>query len=121
MPRVKSSPSTRRRRKKWLKEAKGYWGRRSVLYRTAREAVMKAWASAYKDRRRRKREMRKLWIIRINAKAREHGLSYSRFMHGLRQEGIAINRKMLAEMAVSDGDSFRTLADRVKNSFNAQA
>jgi large subunit ribosomal protein L20 len=82
---------------------------------------MKAWASAYKDRRRRKREMRKLWIIRINAKAREYGLSYSRFMLGLRREGIVINRKMLAEMAVSDADSFKALADRAKNSLSNQA
>ncbi len=118
MPRVKSTPSSRRRRKKWLKYAKGYWGRRSILYRTAREAVMKAWACAYRDRRRRKRDMRRLWIIRINAKAREYGLSYSRFMDGLRKAEVDINRKMLADMAIRDEHSFESLVKTAKDFLN---
>ncbi len=116
MPRVKSTPVSRRRRRKWLKQAKGYWGRRSTLYRTAREAVMRAWASAYRDRRKRKRDMRKLWIIRINAKAREHGLSYSKFIEGLRKGGVKINRKILADLAVKDERSFKSLVETAKNS-----
>lgn len=118
MPRVKSTPARRRRRKKWLKLAKGYWGKRSTLYRTAREAVMRAWASAYRDRRKRKREMRKIWIIRINAKAREYGLSYSKFMKGLRKGGVDINRKMLADMALKDPHSFKSLVETAKDFLN---
>ncbi|KPJ49742.1 50S ribosomal protein L20 [candidate division TA06 bacterium DG_26] len=118
MPRVRSTPATRQRRKKWLKQAKGYWGRRSTLYKKAREAVMKAWADAYKDRRRRKREMRKLWIIRINARAREYGLPYGKFMEGLRRSGVQINRKMLADLAIRDAQSFESLVKTAKDSLN---
>lgn len=119
MPRVRSTPTRRRRRKKWLTLSKGYWGKRSILYRTAREAVMRAWASAYRDRRKKKRVMRKLWIMRINAKTREYGLSYSMFMQGLRRGGVNLNRKMLADMAINDEHSFKSLVETAKGSLNS--
>lgn len=102
--RVKSL--ARRRHKKILKLAKGYFGKRKKCYRLAKQAVMKALMHAYEDRRRRKREFRRLWILRINAAARQHGLSYSRFMEGLKKAGVEVNRKMLADLAVSDKERF---------------
>ncbi|MFQ5906450.1 MAG: 50S ribosomal protein L20 [bacterium] len=111
MARVRTAPATRARRKKWLKAAKGYYGGKSKLYRTAREAVMRAWSYSYRDRKRKKGDFRRLWIIRINAAAREHGLSYSRFMDGLRKANVALDRKSLADIAVNDADAFATLAD----------
>ena len=101
---------SRARRKKILKQAKGYYGARSRSYRVARQAVIKAGQYAYRDRRQRKRQFRALWITRINAAAREHGLSYSRFINGLDKAGIAIDRKVLAELAVEDKAAFGVIA-----------
>ena len=109
MSRVRGAPSSRRRRKKILKAAKGHRGARSKLIRTATESVHRAGQYAYRDRKRRKGDMRRLWIIRINAGARIHGLSYSRFMHGLREANVEVDRKMLADMAVHDADGFAKL------------
>jgi large subunit ribosomal protein L20 len=109
MPRVKHSVYTRKRRKKILKLAKGYFGSKSKLFRVANQQVMKSLAYAYRDRKVRKRDFRKLWITRINAAARNNGLSYSRFMNGLKKAGVAVNRKMLADMAVNDPVAFSTL------------
>ena len=117
MGRVRGAPSSRRRRRKILKAAKGYRGSRSKLIRTARETVQRAGQFAYRDRRRRKRDMRRLWIIRINAGARTHGLSYSRFMHGLREANVEVDRKMLADMAVNDSDGFAKLVSIAKGTF----
>jgi large subunit ribosomal protein L20 len=114
MPRARNNVATRRRRKKLLKLAKGYWGRKKNVYRNAKEAVERALQYAYRDRRQRKRDFRRLWIIRINAAAREHGLSYSQFMHGLKELNIDLNRKVLADMAVRDPQAFAELAARVK-------
>jgi large subunit ribosomal protein L20 len=111
MPRVKDAPASRRRRKKILDRASGYWGGKHRLLRSAAEAVNRAGVYAYRDRRQRRRDFRSLWIIRVNAAAREEGLSYSRFMAGLRKAGVAIDRKMLADMAVHDREGFRRLAD----------
>ena len=114
MARVKGGFTTRRRRKKTLKLAKGYFGSKHALYKTAHEQVMHSLKYAYRDRRQLKREMRKLWIARINAAARMNGLSYSKFMHGLKVANIEMNRKMLAEMAVNDAEGFATLAEAAK-------
>ena len=114
MPRVKRGVAARRRKNRILRQAKGYQGARSRLLKTAREAVEKGWRYAYRDRRQRKREFRALWIARINAAAREHDLSYSRFMHGLKQAGVEVDRKVLAELAVSDPQAFGALADLAK-------
>jgi len=116
MARVRGAPSSRRRRKKILKAAKGYRGGRSKLIRTARETVQRAGQYAYRDRKRRKGDMRSLWIVRINAGAREHGLSYSRFMHGLRTANVEVDRKVLADMAVNDADGFTELVSIAKGS-----
>ena len=115
MPRVKRSVAARKRRKRVLKQAKGYYGARSKLHGTAQEAVEKAALYAYRDRRQRKRVFRSLWITRINAAAREHDLSYSRFMNGLQRAGVEIDRKILAELAVSDPTAFGQLATVAKN------
>ncbi|MBD3348476.1 MAG: 50S ribosomal protein L20 [Candidatus Eisenbacteria bacterium] len=114
MARARGAPSSRRRRKKILKAAKGYRGGRSKLIRTARETVQRAGQYAYRDRRRRKGDMRRLWIVRINAGAREHGLSYSRFMHGLRTANVEVDRKVLADMAVNDAAGFAELVSIAK-------
>jgi large subunit ribosomal protein L20 len=114
MPRVTNSPASRRRRKKILKQARGYRGGRSKLLRTANNAVDRALQYAYRDRRQKKRNFRALWITRINAAARQHGLTYSRFMAGLKRDGIDINRKVLANLAVTDANAFAELAERVK-------
>ena len=108
--RVKKSVKSRKRRRKTLKLAKGFRGGRSKLYRTAADSVDKALSYAYRDRRARKRDFRRLWIVRINAAARENNLSYSRFMHGLKQAQVEVDRKMLAELAVSDPKAFSQLA-----------
>lgn len=110
MPRARNPVQSRARRKKILKQAKGYYGARSRSYRVARQAVIKAGQYAYRDRRQRKRQFRALWITRINAAARENGLSYSRFMNGLDKAGIAIDRKVLAELAVEDKAAFGVIA-----------
>ena len=111
MARTTSSVASRKRRKKVLKQAKGYWGRRSKLFTTATEAVDRAQRYAFRDRKVRKREFRRLWILRINAAAREHDISYSRFMNGLRKASVELDRRQLAEMAVSDRDAFAKLAE----------
>jgi len=115
MPRVKRSVAARKRRRRVLKEAKGYYGARSKLFRVAREAVERASRYAYRDRKQRKREFRGLWIARINAAAREHGLSYSRFVAGLKVAGVEVDRKILAEIAVNDPAAFGQLAELVKS------
>ncbi|SKA70981.1 large subunit ribosomal protein L20 [Paucidesulfovibrio gracilis DSM 16080] len=112
--RVKRGVAARRRHKKYLKMAKGYRGAGSRLYRTARERVEKALAHAYRGRKERKREFRKLWIVRINAAARQHGLSYSKFINGLKKANIDLNRKVLADMAVRDKDVFAKIAEQAK-------
>jgi large subunit ribosomal protein L20 len=114
MPRVKRGTKRRKRRKKILKLAKGYFGSKSKLYRPAKEQVLKSLNYAYRDRKQKKRNFRKLWITRINAAARNHGLSYSRFIHGLKQADVDINRKMLADLAVNDDDSFAELVEVAK-------
>ena len=114
MPRVKGGVERRKRRNSVLKLAKGYYGSKHRLYKTANEQVMRSYNYAYRDRRQRKREFRKLWITRINAAARLNGLSYSTMMHGLKVAGIDINRKMLADLAVTDAQAFTQLADTAK-------
>jgi large subunit ribosomal protein L20 len=115
MPRAKGGFKTRRRRKKILERAKGYYGSKSRLYRVATEAVDKALQYAYRDRRAKKREFRSLWIIRINAAVRAFGLSYSQFMSRLKNANIALNRKALADMAYNDPSAFNQLVEKVKN------
>ena len=105
---------TRARHKKILKLAKGYRGAKSKLYKTANQAVMKSLVYAYRDRKAKKREFRQLWIARINAATRANGMSYSKFMNGLKQKGIEINRKMLSEIAISDPEAFKKLVDQVR-------
>ncbi|MCM3162880.1 50S ribosomal protein L20 [Metabacillus litoralis] len=118
MPRVKGGIVSRKRRKKVLKLAKGYFGSKHRLYKVANQQVMKSWMYAYRDRRQKKRDFRKLWITRINAAARVNGLSYSRLMHGLKLAGIEVNRKMLADLAVVDEKAFAQLADAAKAQLN---
>ncbi len=103
------------RRKKILNQAKGYWGRRSKLTRTAKDAVRKANQYAYRDRKARKREFRQLWIARISAGVRAHGLNYSQFMHGLQQAGVQLNRKTISNLALEDPKSFETLVETAKS------
>jgi len=110
MSRVKRGVTARARHKKVLKQAKGYYGARSRVYRVAKQAVIKAGQYAYRDRKQRKRQFRQLWIARINAAARQHGLSYSRFINGLNKSSIEIDRKVLADLAVNDKDAFAELA-----------
>lgn len=114
MSRVKNSVKTRQRRKKVIKLAKGYYGRKSTVYKTANQAVIRSAKYAYRDRRRKKRDFRKLWITRINAATRMNGMSYSKFMHGLKVNNIQLNRKVLAEMAVNDSEGFAKLVEAVK-------
>lgn len=114
MPRVKGGTVTRKRRKKIVKLAKGYYGSKHLLFKVANQAVMTSYQYAYRDRRQKKRDFRRLWIARINAAARMQDLSYSKLMHGLKLAGIDINRKMLADLAVNDIASFNTLADSAK-------
>lgn len=115
MPRATNNPATRRRRKKVLKQAKGFFQGRRKLYRQAKETVMRGLAFAYRDRRARKREFRNLWTIRINAACRELGLSYSRFMGGLKKKKVTLDRKALAELAVQDAEAFKHLVEMVKS------
>jgi large subunit ribosomal protein L20 len=111
MSRTTNSVARRRRRKKTLEQAKGYYGRKHSSYRLANEQVMRSGNYAYRDRRVRKREFRRLWIVRINAAARREGMSYSELMHGLKKAGVEVNRKMLADIAVRDPDAFRRFAE----------
>ncbi|MDO4878824.1 MAG: 50S ribosomal protein L20 [Neisseria sp.] len=114
MPRVKRGVTARARHKKVLALAKGYRGRRKNVYRIAKQAVMKAGQYAYRDRRQRKRQFRQLWIVRINAGARQNGLSYSKFMSGLKRAAIEIDRKVLADLAVFDKAAFAQLVEKAK-------
>lgn len=110
MPRVKRGVTAKAKHKKILKQARGYYGARSRVFRVAKQAVIKAGQYAYRDRRQRKRQFRQLWITRINAAARECGLSYSRFMNGLKKASVEIDRKVLADLAVHDKEAFAELA-----------
>ncbi len=114
MPRIKRSVASRTRRKRILKAAKGYYGARSRTFKVAKQAVIRAGQYAYRDRRQRKRQFRQLWIIRINAAAREHGLSYSRFIAGLKNAGIEVDRKVLADIAVHEKQVFANLVEKSK-------
>jgi large subunit ribosomal protein L20 len=112
--RVKRSVHARKKRRATLARAKGYRGGAHSSYKRAKEALLKADSYAYRDRRNRKRDFRRLWITRINAAARQHGMSYSQFMHGLKQAGVELDRKMLADIAVRDADAFRRFAERAR-------
>ena len=114
MPRVKRGSRRLRRRKKILKETKGYWGTKSKLHRAAKEQNLRSLAYSYRDRRQKKRDFRRLWIIRINAAARLSDLSYSQFIHGLNEAGVELNRKVLADLAVRNPEAFKQLAETAR-------
>ena len=114
MARVKGALMTRKRRNKVLKAAKGYWGAKSKHFKMAKQAVMKSGNYAFTGRKLRKRDFRRLWITRISAQAKVNGMNYSTFMHGLKNAGITLNRKMLSELAVSDNEAFASLAEQAK-------
>lgn len=115
MARVKGGTVTRKRRKRVLKLAKGYYGAKHSLFKVAKQQVIKSGQYAYRDRRQRKRDFRRLWIARINAAARLNDLSYSKLMHGLKLSGIEVNRKMLSDLAVNDTEAFTQLTDQAKS------
>ncbi|ASF40117.1 MULTISPECIES: 50S ribosomal protein L20 [Halobacillus] len=115
MPRVKGGTVTRQRRNRVLKLAKGYYGSKHALFKQAKQQVMKSGQYAYRDRRQKKRDFRRLWIARINAAARTNDISYSRLMHGLKLAGVEVNRKMLADLAISDEQGFANLAEQAKS------
>lgn len=117
--RIKRAVNAQKKKRKIMREAKGYRGAKSKLYRVAREAVMKSMNYSYVGRKLRKRDFRKLWIARINAAARLNGLSYSRFIYGLKTAGIDLNRKVLADIAVTDAEAFSSLCEKAKNAVNA--
>ncbi|GAB4531337.1 MAG: 50S ribosomal protein L20 [Anaerolineae bacterium] len=119
MTRVKGGPQTHRRHKKIIARTKGQRGTKHRLYRRANEAMMKSLWYAYRDRRNRKRDFRRLWITRINAAARQNGLSYSQFMHGLKQAGVELDRKVLADMAIHDAQGFASLARTARSAIEA--
>ncbi len=119
MPRVKRGVTAHKRHKKVLKQAKGYYGARSRVYRVAKQAVIKAGQYAYRDRRQRKRQFRALWITRINAAARDNGLSYSRLIAGLKKASIEIDRKVLADLAVYEKEAFSAIAEKAKSALAA--
>ena len=114
--RVKGGIVTHRRRKKWLKLAKGYWGHKSIGFKVAKQQVVKSWTYAFRDIKQVKRNSRKLWIARINAAVRNNGLTYSRFINGLKKANIEINRKMLSELAIQTPDVFQKIVDQVQKS-----
>ncbi len=114
MPRVKTNVARLKRKRKILKEAKGYWGRRKNLYKTAKEAVERAWRYSYIDRKKKKRDFRRLWIVRINAAARQNDLTYSRFINGLKLANIELDRKVLADIAIRDPRAFEQLAETAR-------
>src|SRR5262252_7255114 len=118
MPRASNAPASRARRKRVLKKAKGYRGRRSKLFRYAKDATFKAQYWSYRDRKNRKRNFRYLWIQRLNAAARANGLTYSRFAEGLKAAGIGLDRKILADIAVSDDAAFKALVEQAKSALN---
>lgn len=119
MARVKRAVHAHKKRRKIFRLAKGYFGAKSKQYRSAKQAVMKSMAYAYQGRKEKKRNMRRLWIIRINAEARVNGISYSQLMHGLKESGIELNRKVLADMAVHDKEGFAKLAETAKEKLHA--
>jgi large subunit ribosomal protein L20 len=121
MPRVKRGVVSRKRRKKVLKQAKGYYGARSRTFKVAKQAVIKAGQYAYRDRRQRKRQFRSLWIVRINAAAHLHGLSYSRFIAGLKKAAIEVDRRVLADLALNEKETFAVLAEQAKAALGEQA
>jgi len=121
MPRVKRSVHARKKRRKVLEQAKGYWGLKSTNYTYAKEQVEHSLAYAYRDRKNRKRTFRSLWIVRINAAARVHGLSYNQFISGVHKAGIELDRKTLADLAVSDPAAFGTVAEQAKAALKAEA
>ena len=121
MARVKRGVVAKRRHKKILKQAKGYYGARSRIYRVAKQAVIKAKQYAYRDRKQRKRQFRSLWIVRINAGARQHGLSYSQLINGLNKAEISLDRKILADLAVNDKEAFAKIAEQAKAALNLAA
>ncbi len=114
MPRAKRIPATRRRKKKVFKRAKGFWGGRRKLYRTARETVTRAMAFATRDRKKKKRAFRSLWVVRINAACRQNGISYSKLIAGLKRAKVTLNRKSLSELAIHDGQAFKQLVELAK-------
>lgn len=116
--RVKGGPATRNRRKKVLKLAKGYYGSKHLLFRTAKQQVMKSLFYSFRDRKNKKRDFRKLWIVRINAAANQCGTNYSNLMHGLKLANIEMNRKMLSELAINDFAAFAQLAETAKKALN---
>ena len=120
MPRVKRSINARKKRREVLEQASGYWGLKSKVYRRAKEQVMKSGKYAYRDRRVRKRDFRRLWIIRINAGARQHDVSYSKLVHGLKLAGIVIDRKILADLAATDPVAFGAIVERAKSALDAR-
>jgi large subunit ribosomal protein L20 len=119
MPRARNVAATRKRRKKVLKKAKGYFGNKSRLYRYAKDAVERAEKYAYRDRKKKKSEFRKLWIIRINAACRAEGLRYGQFINGLTKLGILLNRKVLSELAIHNPDAFKELVEKAKVALEA--
>ncbi len=119
MPRARNSVASRARRKKVLRQAKGYYGARSRTFKVAKQAVIKAGQYAYRDRRQRKRQFRSLWIMRINAAARQNGMTYSRFMDGLKKASIDMDRKVLADLAVNETAAFTSLVNEAKNALAA--
>jgi len=121
MPRAVSGVVSRQRRKKFLKQAEGYYSGRRKLYKHAKETVMRALRYAYRDRRQRKRDFRYLWIARINAASRQHGLPYSQFMNGLKCAGVALDRKILADLAVNDQDAFGALVEKAREALGTPA
>lgn len=121
MPRVQNAVVTRKRRKRMLKKAKGYFGNKSRLFRYAKDAVWRAGKFAYRDRRKKKTEFRQLWIIRINAACRPFGLSYSRFMAGINAAGVELNRKAISELAIHDEAGFKILVEKAKAALDAKA
>lgn len=114
MPRSVNHVASRARRKKILKFAKGFWGRKKNVWTVAKNAIEKGWLYAYRDRKAKKREFRKLWIQRINAGARQHGMSYSQFMGGVHKKGIELNRKVLADLAMNHPEAFKSVVEQVK-------
>ena len=120
MPRSKNGTRRRERRRKIMRLAKGYWGGRSRLFKSAKEAVMKGLAASYRDRKRRKGEFRRLWITRISAAVRSQGITYSQFVHGLGEADIRLNRKALSNMAIEDRAAFKALVTRVKEALAAE-
>eukprot|EP01012_Entosiphon_sulcatum_P040235 TRINITY_DN5387_c0_g1_i2.p2 TRINITY_DN5387_c0_g1~~TRINITY_DN5387_c0_g1_i2.p2 ORF type:complete len:125 (+),score=36.43 TRINITY_DN5387_c0_g1_i2:285-659(+) len=121
MARVTNSPASRKRRKKVLKYAKGYFGNKSKLFRYAKEAVQHAWQYAYIDRKKKKANMRGLWIVRLNAACRDAGITYSRFIEGLKAAGIVLDRRQLSELAIADAVAFKSLVAKAQDALKAKA